>query len=55
MSAVTVGKVGQALNRQRSIWTGMGLVRGERALADLRGGLCRIVSIVTARVRAVVS
>ncbi|MBB4707919.1 hypothetical protein FHY34_001780 [Xanthomonas arboricola] len=54
MSAVTVGRVDQALSTQGSIRTGVGLVRRDRAPADLRGGPARVVSFVTVRARAVV-
>lgn len=55
MSAVTGGKVGQAAGRQGAIWTGVGLVRRERAPVDLLGGSRRVAPIVvTARVCAAV-
>ncbi len=54
MSAVTVGKVGQASGRQGPIWTGVGLVRRRRALASLRTGAARVPPTVTVRSRAVV-
>jgi hypothetical protein len=54
MSTVTVGRVDQGSGRDGSIRTGVGLVRRERAPADVRGASARIAFFVTARVCAVV-
>lgn len=54
MSAVTVGKVGQASGGQGPIWTVVGLVRLRRALVGLQTRAARVASIVTVRSRAAV-